>query len=158
MQVIDGLPDTSKTPQKAILLDNVLRKKTLAAFGPILSLYISKSGFAFVELENESKAKAAIRKLDKSNLDVSHKLSAFPWSEFQRVQNVSEKFTPPKVEPYPKKDNLKEWLLDSRGLDQFALRYGDVTEICWNDLKSDKDPERVEAREVTPFSFVSHIL
>ena len=30
-------------------------------------------------------------------------------------------------------DNLQEWMLDKRGRDQFVIRYGDETEIFWND-------------------------
>lgn len=28
---------------------------------------------------------------------------------------------------------LQEWLMDRRGRDQFIIRYGDETEVCWND-------------------------
>lgn len=28
---------------------------------------------------------------------------------------------------------LQEWLMDRRGRDQFVIRYGDETEVCWND-------------------------
>lgn len=28
---------------------------------------------------------------------------------------------------------VQEWLMDRRGRDQFVIRYGDETEVCWND-------------------------
>lgn len=39
---------------------------------------------------------------------------------------------------------VQEWLMDRRGRDQFAIRYGDETEIYWN------DHQKALAEEVSP--------
>ena len=46
------------------------------------------------------------------------------------------------------KDNLKWWLLDPREIDQYDVRYGDQTEVFWNDLKPGAEPESVTKRQV----------
>ena len=32
-------------------------------------------------------------------------------------------------------ENLQQWMMDKRGRDQFVIRYGDETEIGWNDAQ-----------------------
>ena len=44
---------------------------------------------------------------------------------------------------------VQEWLMDRRGRDQFAIRYGDETEIYWN------DHQKALAEEVSPPSATS---
>jgi hypothetical protein len=34
---------------------------------------------------------------------------------------------------------LQEWLSDKRGRDQFVARYGDETEVCWNDAPKQQE-------------------
>lgn len=40
---------------------------------------------------------------------------------------------------------VQEWLMDRRGRDQFVIRYGDETEVCWNDHQK-QQAEQVRCR------------
>jgi translation initiation factor 3 subunit B len=53
------------------------------------------------------------------------------------------------------KENLRSWLLEDEAVDQFCIRYGDVTEILWNDLKVGKEPRVVEKRISWTESYVA---
>lgn len=44
-------------------------------------------------------------------------------------------------------ENLWTWMMDRRGRDQFVVRYGDETEVHWNDA------QRAQAEEVYKRSF-----
>ena len=44
----------------------------------------------------------------------------------------------------------QEWLMDRRGRDQFVIRYGDETEVCWN------DHQKQQAEQVAFFSLSGH--
>ena len=62
----------------------------------------------------------------------------------------------------PEQENLQEWMLDTRGRDQFVIRYRDQTEIYWNDaarsqVRSCKARRRVTSK-ATVTSRVSNMV
>ena len=57
------------------------------------------------------------------------------------------------VQTRPGSGDLHMWLLDDRGRDQFVIRYGDATEVFWNDAKS-HGAELVYSRAFWTESFV----
>ena len=50
-------------------------------------------------------------------------------------------------------ENLRAWSVDERGVDQYYMKYGDNTEVVWNDLKAGENPETAVKREVSEFDF-----
>ena len=52
-----------------------------------------------------------------------------------------------------RQENLQEFMLDKRGRDQFVIRYGDETEIYWNDAARSQ-AEDVYKRSTWTESFV----
>ena len=60
------------------------------------------------------------------------------FDDFDKYMKVPDTYAEPETKDYQQKENLQEWMLDTRGRDQFAIRFGDDTEIYWNDPKQGK--------------------
>merc|ERR1711988_1885752 len=86
-------------------------------------------------------------------LDRSHVFSVNRYSDFQRLQNIPEKYVPPEPKAYKKKRNLRSWLMNTRAADQFVVRYADETEIFWHE--KNKNPESVFRRRGWTDTFVA---
>lgn len=147
--VVDNVPIAPN--DKVDKLKTVLVKIFTTMAGPVQQLHLPQDdklatkGFAFIEFANEDLAKTAIEKIDKFPLDKQHTLKVSSFEEFTKVVKVSDTYTPPELPPYEPRENLRSWLLDGR--DQYAARYGDFTEVLWNDIKNGEGPETVVKRE-----------
>eukprot|EP00887_Chlorella_sp_A99_P002372 scaffold10.g2372.t1 len=51
----------------------------------------------------------------------------------RRCSKVPDEYAEPEARPYQPSENLQWWLNDKRGRDQFVTRYGDETDVYWND-------------------------
>lgn len=110
-------------------------------------------GYAFVEYENAEQARAAQAALNGYQLDKAHKFAATLFDEFDRLAKVPEEYVEPEPRTYTPAENLLEWLGDKRGRDQFVARYGDETEVCWNDAPKQQE-ETVYKRSFWTEAFV----
>lgn len=91
-------------------------------------------GFAFVEFVSPEDAHKALLLLHNMQFDRSHRFWACTAGDFERLQNVPDKFVPPQAsEISTNRPNFKSWLLDERGRDQFMIRHGDTTSVYWHD-------------------------
>mmetsp|Transcript_11158 Transcript_11158/g.16863 ORF Transcript_11158/g.16863 Transcript_11158/m.16863 type:complete len:692 (-) Transcript_11158:98-2173(-) len=97
-------------------------------------------GFAFLEFQNEDKARLAAQALNGHSLDKSHTFRAHLYNELEELTNVPEVFQPEQHEDFQPKEVLRSWLLDPRPLDQYSINYGDNTEIYWNEPSRQPDP------------------
>eukprot|EP00891_Asterochloris_glomerata_P006248 jgi/Astpho2/6248/Aster-03652 len=137
--VVDNLPTVP--PEKVDKLTTVL-KKLFGQIGTIREggLWMPADeatkltkGFAFVEYLQPEEAHAARDMLQGYKLDKSHTFVVNMFDEFEQFAKVPDQYEEPEEKPYRPMENLQEWLMDRRGRDQFAIRYGDETEIYWND-------------------------
>ncbi|EFN50617.1 hypothetical protein CHLNCDRAFT_59481 [Chlorella variabilis] len=110
-------------------------------------------GYAFVEYENAEQARAAQAALNGYQLDKAHKFAATLFDEADRLAKVPDEYGGPEERTYAPAENLLEWLSDKRGRDQFAIRYGDETEVCWNDAPKQQE-ETVYKRSFWSEAFV----
>lgn len=90
-------------------------------------------GFAFLEFADPGAAAAAVDHANGYKLDKSHTLAVNRFDDVARYAAVPDAYAPPPPREYTPSENLQAWMLDRRGRDQFAIRYGDETEVLWND-------------------------
>lgn len=94
----------------------------------------STCGFAFVEYETAEEAIKARQVLQGYKFDKSHLLQVFEYDVACRVQDVvDEEFVQPEPAPFVPRPNTTSWLLDDAQRDQFVIREGSETVVCWND-------------------------
>jgi len=66
-------------------------------------------------------------------LDKNHVFAVSKFDDFERLSKVPNEYMAPEVKDFKPKENLMQWMMDDRGRDQFVTRFGDETEIYWND-------------------------
>lgn len=148
--VVDNTPIAPES--KFAKLESVLFKFFNEAIGPVVQLSLPKDdkgntkGFAFVEFETEEAAQAAIEKADGYKLDKNHIFRVQSYEDFQRYEKVQEEYIPPQLKPFEPRPNLRSWLMTEAAVDQYCIRYQDLTEVLWNDLKQGEEPTTVEKR------------
>ncbi|EFA76381.1 RNA-binding region RNP-1 domain-containing protein [Heterostelium album PN500] len=144
--IVDGIPIANEAKHEK--LESVL-KKIYGRFGTIVSFTMpldakkTTKGYCFVEYSEKDSAVEAINTNNGVyQLDQVHKLKATAFEEHSKYSNLSETYVPPKAEDFAQTNtNYYEWLYSERslkGFDQFALSYGDNTEICWNEMNLGK--------------------
>eukprot|EP00889_Picochlorum_renovo_P000979 jgi/Picre1/28009/NNA_000970.t1 len=102
-------------------------------------------GFAFVEYENHDQARTARMALDGYQLDKNHRFIAILFDDLERLNDVPDEYQEPPQKPYEPATDLYNWMGDRRGRDQFAVRYGDETEVLFNDV-AQQNPQKVKDR------------
>lgn len=151
--VVDNLP---QVPQEKYEKLTAIVKKLAGASGcvvdgglhhPVDNATGLSKGFAFVEYESPDQARAAREALDGYQLDKAHKFTAILFDDLERLRAVPEEYAEPEPRPFEAPGDLHSWLSDRRGRDQFAIRYADESEICWNDAAR-QEPETVYARSL----------
>lgn len=149
--VVDNIPQVSA--EKYDKLTKIL-SKIFSASGNIAenglnhpvdqSTGLSK-GFAFIEYENHDQARAARMALDGYQLDKNHRFIAILFDDLERLNEVPDEYQEPPAKAYEPATDLYNWMGDRRGRDQFAVRYGDETEVLWNDV-AQQNPQKVKDR------------
>ena len=149
--VVDNIPQVSA--EKYDKLTKIL-SKIFSASGNIAenglnhpvdqSTGLSK-GFAFVEYENHDQARTARMALDGYQLDKNHRFIAILFDDLERLNEVPDEYQEPPAKAYEPATDLYNWMGDRRGRDQFAVRYGDETEVLWNDV-AQQNPQKVKDR------------
>ena len=143
--IVDGLPEVNdeKKGQNLIKFLAKLCEKSKCPIQPsdiFMPLRNETSlRFAILTFQDEETAKSAVANLNGVFLDKKHQLSVTNFDEFDRLMEVSDVYTEPRI--YSQQE-LKSWLTDSMGRDQFIVRYGDKTQVFWNDSLS-RSPELV---------------
>lgn len=137
--VVDGLPRVEESKEQK--LNNFIKQfftkidnggKIVDVFMPIENK--STVGYGFIEYENKEGAEMALKAKDDKALDAKHKLKILRYSEFESTLAISDEYKAPSEGEYKRESkNFSSWLLDDFGRDQFVLRLGDETQICWND-------------------------
>ena len=151
--VVDGVPKVSE--EKYQKLTNILTKivsgpgrlRDNGVWHPVDEATGLSRGVVFVEYESPEAARAAQEALNGYALDKAHTFSATLYDEAERLSRVPDEYAPPEARPQgaDAPGNLWSWMLDRRGRDQFVARFGDETEIYWNDAAK-QQPDAVYAR------------
>ena len=110
-------------------------------------------GFAFVEFHNPAEAAAAIEQTNGYKLDKAHVFKVSKFDDFSKYDAVPDEYKAPEPKPYVARENTASYMLDDRGRDQFAIRFGDETEVHWNDAQV-KEPVEVYKRSFWTESYV----
>lgn len=156
--VVDNIPVVPT--EKFEKLKGVI-SKIFTSMGQIKDLNIplddagNTKGYAFIEYTTAESAETAVQKTNGYRLDKSHVFAVHHYEDFQKYLNVSDTYQQPEPKPYEPKENMRDWLLEKRVIDQFALRYSDVTEIMWNDLKNGQEHESVMKRKDWSETFIN---
>jgi len=91
-------------------------------------------GYCFLEFSSRNEAQEIAAKADKMMFDKSHMLRVSTWDDVERTLQTEEKeYEPPQLSDLSSQGNLRSWLLDQFGRDQYLVRHSDETEIWWND-------------------------
>ena len=110
-------------------------------------------GLAFVEFHNPAEAAAAIEQTNGYKLDKAHVFKVSKFDDFSKYDAVPDAYKAPEPKPYVARENTASYMLDDRGRDQFAIRFGDETEVHWNDAQV-KEPVEVYKRSFWTESYV----
>jgi len=98
-------------------------------------------GYAFVEFATEQQAQSAVEQTDGYKLDKSHIFKVCKFDDFEKYTKVPDEYAAPAPKPFTQRENTQAWMMDQRGRDQFVCRFGDETEIFWNDPQTKKGEE-----------------
>jgi translation initiation factor 3 subunit B len=147
--VIDNIPEVGT--DKYERLTKILTK-IVSGVGSVSQLVhpvdestgVSK-GFAFVEYETPDQARSARGALDGYALDKAHTFVCILFDDLERLNGVPDEYVAPPEKEYAPTSDLYDWMGDKRGRDQFAIRYGDETEVMWNDV-AQQEPQKVYER------------
>jgi len=95
-------------------------------------------GFALVEYVDAEQAAIAAVATNRFQFGRSNTFAVANAVEVLRICSVADTFVAPPEPPLAnivaeKRINLKGWLLDGRGRDQFAVRHGLETDVMWHD-------------------------
>jgi len=91
-------------------------------------------GFAFVEYETAEEALQAKKVLEGYKFDKNHTLQVFAYDDARGLEGMSdEDFVQPEPAPFVPRSSTSSWLLDDAQRDQFVIREGRETVVCWND-------------------------
>ncbi|BDA47339.1 Eukaryotic translation initiation factor 3 subunit B [Coccomyxa sp. Obi] len=152
--VVDNLPIVPE--EKFEKLSGVVKKVISQAHGIIREggFYMPKDeetkntkGYAFVEFNSPEEALAVRQAVNGFKLDKNHTFAVNLFDEIDRYMRVPDEYEPPEDKTFQPTENLWTWMMDRRGRDQFVIRYGDETEVHWNDA------QRAQAEEVYKRSF-----
>eukprot|EP00735_Rhodelphis_limneticus_P011188 TRINITY_DN4255_c0_g1::TRINITY_DN4255_c0_g1_i1::g.7917::m.7917 TRINITY_DN4255_c0_g1::TRINITY_DN4255_c0_g1_i1::g.7917 ORF type:complete len:678 (+),score=197.77,sp/Q9C5Z1/EIF3B_ARATH/41.52/1e-175,eIF2A/PF08662.6/0.12,eIF2A/PF08662.6/2.2e+02,eIF2A/PF08662.6/8.6e-48,RRM_1/PF00076.17/9e-07,RRM_6/PF14259.1/2e-05,WD40/PF00400.27/1.2e+03,WD40/PF00400.27/1.7,WD40/PF00400.27/41,WD40/PF00400.27/1.8e+03,WD40/PF00400.27/3e+03,WD40/PF00400.27/3.3e+03,IKI3/PF04762.7/0.00098,Lactonase/PF10282.4/0.13,Lactonase/ len=116
--------------------------KIYSQLGEVVELVMPKGadgmskGFAFVQFKTVEMAKLAQARTESYQLDKSHIFKVNGFEDVEKYMAADEKAPEPQVEPFQERGNLRDWCLDPRARDHFAIRAGDETEIFWNEVHS----------------------
>jgi len=137
--VVDNIPVA--TPEKFEKLKGVISKIFTSLAGPFNQLNIplddqkTTKGYAFIEFQTPEGAQTAVEKINGYRLDKAHVFKVTSWDDFQKYLATPDTYVAPEIPNYEPRENLRSWLLDDRAIDQYVVRYGDITEVLWNELK-----------------------
>ena len=144
--VVDNLPqipDAKVSKLQTVLTKIFSQIGEIREGGMLLPQDESKTtlGFAFVEFATEQQAQSAVEQTDGYKLDKSHIFKVCKFDDFEKFSKVPDEYAAPAPKPFTQRENTQAWMMDQRGRDQFVCRFGDETEIFWNDAQTKKGEE-----------------
>jgi translation initiation factor 3 subunit B len=146
--VVDGLP---KVPEGKVSKLVRLVQKVFGKCGTILpdGCHLpceggKTTGCAFIEYAHPRMAQEAVEKVNNYSLDKKHTLRVNPFAVFAALDKVAEEYEAAPAPEIKNGSNLHGWLLDRKFRDQYVVRYGELTEVYWNDPQ--RKPQHFDQR------------
>eukprot|EP01120_Amphizonella_sp_Union-15-10_P013936 TRINITY_DN6582_c0_g1_i1.p1 TRINITY_DN6582_c0_g1~~TRINITY_DN6582_c0_g1_i1.p1 ORF type:complete len:668 (+),score=165.09 TRINITY_DN6582_c0_g1_i1:58-2061(+) len=132
--VVDNIPIVAPDKYKRLM---EIIEPFYSQIGTIRDIVMPKEdgktkGYCFIEFTSASHAAAAVAKTNGYKLDKNHVFKVNLFNDFEKYEKFKEEYQPPEPMEYKEQEHLQYWLLDPMGCDQYALKYGDETEIWWN--------------------------
>lgn len=96
-------------------------------------------GYALVEYADAETATAALERLQGFKLDNKHTFAVNSMSDYERLARISTDYIEPSENevranmPPGTGDDLKWFVCDALGRDQFVIKHGDTVSVKWND-------------------------
>jgi len=129
-------------------LKNVIRK-IYSKFGKLVNEHYpleadgNTKGYIFLEFSNHSNALEAVKSTNNYKLDRQHTFAVNLFSDFEKYLNISEEWEAPKVQPYKDQGNLRLWLQEPDGCDQYAMIHKGGEEVT---VFTNTQPDPVESQ------------
>jgi len=144
--VVDGVPVVSG--ERVEKLKNVIRK-IYSKFGKLVNEHYpleadgNTKSYIFLEFSNHTNALEAVKSTNNYKLDRQHTFTVNLFSDFDKYLNVTEEWEAPKVQPYKDQGNLRLWLQEPDGCDQYAMIHKGGEEVT---VYTNTQPDPVETQ------------
>ncbi|XP_057666808.1 eukaryotic translation initiation factor 3 subunit B [Diorhabda carinulata] len=146
--VVDGVPQVG--PNRIDKLKSVINK-IFVKFGPIINEFYPVNseghtkGYIFIEYSSPNHAAEAVKHTNNFKLDKQHTFQVNIFTDFNKYEQIPNKWEPPEPQPYQGQADLHFYLLEPDAYDQFAVvtAQGQSVQIWQN---TQPDPTIVEAR------------
>jgi translation initiation factor 3 subunit B len=138
--LVDHIPKVDEVKKPKLI--NVLNK-IFSQIGTIMKLEMPMKsgvslGFALIQFQTKESANIAIENVNGYQLDKNHIFSVMPYSELSRLASLSDTYVEPPKREFQEPPDLKSWLSDESGRDQFVIRHGasnvEETTVSWSEL------------------------
>ena len=122
--VVDGVPVVGG--DRVEKLKNVIRK-IYGKFGKLVNEHYpmnedgTTKGYIFLEFNHHSNALEAVKSTNNYKLDKQHTFVVNLFSDFEKFLTISDEWEPPRPQPYKDQGNLRAWLQEPDGCDQYAM-------------------------------------
>ncbi|GAV52754.1 hypothetical protein ZYGR_0AI00360 [Zygosaccharomyces rouxii] len=150
--VVTGAPviPESKVPVLKKALNGLFSKasKVVEMEFPIDESTKKTKGFLFVECASPADGNKIIKAFHGKRLDLKHRLFIYTMKDVEKYnsENFNTEFEEPEIPNMVPSGDLKWWLQDQEGRDQFVLQKDDLTTVFWNSAVSQTDAV-VESRK-----------
>ncbi|CAR26765.1 hypothetical protein ZYGR_0I00360 [Zygosaccharomyces rouxii] len=143
--VVTGAPviPESKAPVLKKALNGLFSKagKVVEIEFPIDESTKKTKGFLFVECASPADGNKIIKAFHGKRLDLKHRLFIYTMKDVEKYnsENFNTEFEEPEIPNMVPSGDLKWWLQDQEGRDQFVLQSDDLTTVFWNSAVSKTD-------------------
>jgi len=124
--VVDGIPvvDAAKQEKLKAVIRKIYQKygKIVTEHYPMADSTQTK-GYMFLEFSRHEDAVEAVKATNNYKLDKHHFFTVNLFSDFEKYEDISTEWEPPKEQPYVDQGNRKSFLLNENAHDQYAVVY-----------------------------------
>lgn len=157
--VVDNIPKVG--PVRLEKLKSVI-EKLFSKYGEIVNAFYpldeegGTKGYAFLEYKHSIQADEAVKNMNNHRLDKSHTFAVNLFTDFQKYENIPEKWEPPTPQPYKIQNDLYNFLMEPDAYDQYCV----AAETAQNSVQVQfwqntlPDPTQLELRERFTDTFV----
>uniref|UniRef100_A0A0K8TT04 Eukaryotic translation initiation factor 3 subunit B n=1 Tax=Tabanus bromius TaxID=304241 RepID=A0A0K8TT04_TABBR len=123
--VVDNIPIVE--PSRLEKLKSVIEKLFSNFGGEIVSVFYpldddgNTKGYVFIEYKNSAIAEEIVKTLNNYRLDKNHTFAVNLFTDFQKYENIPEKWEVPTPQPYRIQNDLYNFLTEPEAFDQFCV-------------------------------------
>lgn len=157
--VVDGVPQVG--PDRIEKLKTVINR-IFTKFGSIVNEYYPVNneghtkGYIFIEYSSPVLIKEALKATNNLKLDKQHTFQVNLFTDFEKYEQIPNKWVPPEPQPYQGQGDLHCYLLEPDAYDQFAVVTGQGQSVqIWQNTQP--DPTCVEVRNVCSSIIIKYL-